>query len=164
MSTTPSTFNPESVARYLAALLGKQVTCKRVPAPIGPIFPGKTPLVVGEYVDGDGVARAACVCDLNMTCFSAAALALMPPSVAQDAVRSGRVPETLGDNFSEVLNVLTRLFNDPLLPHVSFKNMHSPPQSPSAVVVKGINKPNVRLDLEIGIPGYGNGKLSMLTF
>ena len=73
----------KDVRDMLSGLLGKDVTV----APGGPVTPtADAPVAVAVYVDPHMAVNAICVMDLGASAYTGAALALLPPGGAQDAV------------------------------------------------------------------------------
>ena len=71
----------------------------------------KTIQLVALYVDKDNEVRACLASDLPFAAFAAAALSMVPAASAIAEVETGELSETLVEDFHEVANVLSRLFN-----------------------------------------------------
>jgi hypothetical protein len=147
------------VRDLLATLLGRDV----VVGPAAPLAPGpRGPATIGVYVD-DLLRITAVLCtDLALSARAGAALGLLPVTVAEAAIESRSLDEGLRENLYEVLNVSTSLFNAPGADHVRLYAMHAagdplPPDAQARALTLGR-----RLDLAVGIGGYGSGRFSMV--
>lgn len=147
------------VARTLTSLCGKPVTCR----PGKPFAPApKSPVVVATYVEAGNKLAAVLVADLGFAAGSGAALVMLPPVIAQECIQSGKLNENIDENLREVLNVGASLFNSPSTPRVTLGAVTTVEKLSDAVAAF-VKAPPARLDLEVAIPGYPSGKLSLLT-
>jgi hypothetical protein len=145
---------PEAVARLLRDLFGKAVAPKK-----GAAMAPSTKVCAGTYVDDTGKLVGVCVCDLPLSASIGAALALIPPGAAADAVKTGKLPDEMLDNLREVLNILASLFGGT---HVRFRELLPPSAALSAPVAAVLARPVGRLDIELTVAGYAGGRLSLL--
>lgn len=150
----------KEVRDLLTDLLGRPVSIE----PTAPLAPGpKRPATIGVYVD-DYLRVAALVCfDLPLSAWTGAAIGLVPPKVAEDAVRAGVLPEVLRENLHEVLNIAVGLFNGaPGADHLRLHAMH-PAGSPTPpdILAQALTLGR-RTDLRIDVPQYGAGVLSVV--
>lgn len=150
---------PEAIVELLAMLVGKRPKVARV-----------APLSVGAarglatYVDAEGRVVYAALVDVPFLASVGAALALIPPAVATEAVRSSKVSDALVENAYEVLNVAASVFNEieGTTLHVKIRALDV--ASPLSVDgARLVSKPTGRLDLEVAVPSYPVGKLSILS-
>jgi hypothetical protein len=155
--TTTVLPNPKDVRDMFEGLLGREVTV----APSGPPDADK-PLSVGLFVDDSLGLAAVGVADVDLTAYAGAAIGLVPPGGAQAAIEDRELPQALNDNFSEVLNIISALFNLPGHPHLKLYGTYAPGQTPPNDVVAMIRTIGRRLDLEIGVAGYGQGLFSLI--
>ena len=123
---------------------------------------GTSPSVVGVFKRDDGAVAALVMLDVALAANASAALVLIPPGVAGESARSGKLSENLYENVKEVLNVCSRLFAVPGTPHVRMKGTHLVPPPAPAEIAGMLGKPNSRLDLEINVPGYAGGRMAVL--
>ena len=149
----------KDVRDMISGLVGKEVS----------VSPGATvtpepnrPVTVAIYTAPDMSVNALCVMDLGASAYTAAALALLPPGGAQDAVEEDKeLSPMLLEALHEVVNVLSALFNTPGAPHSKLdKLVHDGDEVPGDIagMLAGFN----RLDLAIEVPGYGKGALSLV--
>jgi hypothetical protein len=149
----------KDVRDMLSGLVGKPVTV----TPGAPVTPEPLrPVTIAIYTAPDMSVNALCVMDLGASAYTAGALALLPPGGCQDSVEEdkGLSPMQL-EALHEVVNVLSALFNTPGAPHSKLnKLVKDGEDAPGDVVgmLAGFN----RLDLELDIPGYGKGAMSLV--
>jgi hypothetical protein len=147
---------PQYVGWLVGGLLDRQVVVERADEqPFDPQAPGQA----GVYAKDDGGVAALCCWDLHLAAYAAAALTLVPPGTAADAVRARELPEFLADNACEVLNVCGRLFNSPRTPHVALQAVHILPGMLPSDAALLLRNAAGRLELTAEIPGYGAGRL-----
>jgi hypothetical protein len=150
----------ESVANLMSNLFGKKVAARRT-APLAAEDVKKS--VVATYVRDDGAAGALAIADIPLVAYAGAALALIPPGYAREVAGSGQLPENIFENFHEILNIGSRWFNSPRTPHVTLKDVMYKPQAFAQDVGAILRNPGPRLDVEVSIPGYGDGKLTLIA-
>jgi hypothetical protein len=143
----------------LSGLVGKVVAV----SPGAPVTPEPNrPVTVAIYTAPDMSVNALCVMDLGASAYTAAALALLPPGGAQDAVEEDKeLSPLLLEALHEVVNVLSALFNTPGAPHSKLNKLVADGEEVPgdiAGMLAGFN----RLDLALEIPGYGKGRLSLI--
>ena len=117
---------------------------------------------VAVYVSDDGKPAAFCACDIAFAANSGAALSMLPPNAAKDAVKTKELTDVMIANLREVMNICTRLLLKESSPHVRLLLVSEvaglPP--PAAAI---ISAPNGREDFEIGLGKYGSGLLAVLA-
>lgn len=160
MSTTPDWINPDAIRLLVGGLIGKQV-----PAKIGqPLVASPTsPLAVAEYMTNQNEIGGLVFCDVPLAASLGAALILLPPNAANDAVKANKIPEQLAENCREVLNVGARWFNAPLRPHVRLTEVYWNQAGIPVKVAEYAKRANARLDVMLAIPNYPVGTLSLLV-
>jgi hypothetical protein len=157
----PTTHLPvtKEIKDLLTGLLGREVTL----APTSPLAPSTTsPRSVAVYVDDHLGCRAVIACDLAFSAHAAAALALLPVPVAEEAVAANALDEALAENLYEVLNVAAALFNAPGAVHVRLLELHAAGQPVPPAVLGRMLTLGRREDLEVEVAGYGTGRLSVV--
>lgn len=160
--TTKSLVMPlaESVQKMLADLLGKPVTVKKAtPGLLSIAKPG----VAAHYVYDNGTTGALILCDLPLSICAGAALMLLPPAAATDAVKAGKLNENIIENIREVLNICASLFIYEDRAHVRLREIHPLPGQTPPEVAKVITRPAGRMEVDVNVPGYGAGKMALLT-
>jgi hypothetical protein len=114
------------------------------------------------YVNDQGAPAALIVCDLLFAANSGAALSMLPPNVAKDAVKSAQLTDVMIANLREVMNICTRLVLHENSPHIRLESVCNAAQlSPAAAaIVAGVKG---RIDFEIGLGKYGGGLIAALV-
>jgi hypothetical protein len=150
----------KDVRDMLTGLVGKPVAVNPG-APVTPT-PDK-PVSVAVYVDPYMAVNAICVMDLAASAYTGAALALLPPGGAQDAVEEdGELTGLLVEALHEVVNVLSALFNTPGAPHSKLHKLYAPGEDLPGDI-EGMLANFNRIDLAIEVPGYGKGGISLVV-
>ena len=149
----------KDVRDMLTGLVGKDVGV----APGAPVTPTPDkPVSVAVYVDPHMAINAICVMDLGASAYTGAALALLPPGGAQDAVEEdGELSGMLVEALHEVVNVLSALLNVPGAPHSKLHKLYAPGEDLPGDI-EGMLANFNRLDLAVEVPGYGKGALSFV--
>jgi len=119
--------------------------------------------LVGIYVDRFLKLTALVLLDLPLAARAGAAIALVPSGGAEFAIEEGALPQALFDNGAEILNVVASLLNVEGAPHLKLDRCYAPGQPLPSDVAKWVLAYVRRLDLEVSIKGYGEGKLSALV-
>ncbi len=150
----------KDVRDMLAGLVGKPVAV----SPGAPVTPeANRPVTVAIYTAPDLSVNAICVMDLAASAYTAGALALLPPGGCQDSVEEDKELSPMQvEALHEVVNVLSALFNTPGAPHSKLNRLVKDGEDvPGDVagLLAGFN----RLDLEIDVPGYGKGGMSLVV-
>jgi hypothetical protein len=147
----------DAVAKLIASLAGKNVTAKAGPALKAPPKGG----AVGVCVDEAPNVAAVIVADVALAAAAGAALAMIPPAAAQDAVRSGTLPANIADNFREVANIMCSLLTASGGRSVRLADFSvaGVPAAAEAVLAGS----GARLDLEVDVQGYGKGQLAIIS-
>ncbi len=150
----------KDVRDMLTGLVGKDVEV----SPGAPVTPTEDcPVSVAVYVDPHLAINALCVMDLGASAYTGAALALLPPGGAQDAVEEDReLSSMLVEALHEVVNVLSALFNVAGAPHSKLHKLYAPGEEVAgdlAGMLAGYN----RIDLGVDVQGYGKGSLSLVV-
>jgi hypothetical protein len=155
-SYLPST---KEIRDLLTSLLGREVTL----APTTPFAPRPEEAAsVAVYVDDYLRVTALVACDLRFSAYAAAALGLVPPAGAEDAITAAALSGTLSENLYEVLNVGASLFNAPGADHLRLYELHpAGPALPPAVRIQALTLGR-REDLTVDIAGYGAGRVSVV--
>ena len=149
----------KDVRDMLTGLVGKPVGVNPG-APVTPT-PDK-PVSVAVYVDPQMAINALCVMDLAASACTGAALALLPPGGAQDAVEEDHeLSGLLAEALHEVVNVLSALFNTPGAPHSKLHKLYAPGDDLPGDI-QGMLANFNRIDLALEVPGYGKGGLSLV--
>ena len=149
----------KDVRDMLSGLVGKEVSV----SPGAPVTPEPNrPVTVAIFTAPDMSVNALCVMDLGASAYTAAALALLPPGGAQDAVEEDKeLSPMLLEALHEVVNVLSALFNTPGAPHSKLNRLVADGEDIPGDIAGMLANFN-RIDLAIEVPGYGKGALSLV--
>lgn len=142
----------------LEELLGRSVEV----SPCAPWAPISEPGTHALFVDDSLVVRAVGLCDLPFSAYAGAAIGLLPPDVAKEAVAEATVSQSIAENLYEILNIASALYNVEGHPHMKLYQVHHVGEDVSAEVKALGGVLGQRLDLTVGIGGYGEGRLSLV--
>lgn len=158
MSTAPVP-HPKEVRDLFEGILGREIDISAGE----PVLPNeRTHAAVGVFVEDNLSLAAAIVADLPLTAFAGAALGLVPRDTALTTLSNNYVDETMWENFAEVLSVSSTLLNHDGAPHVRLYSSYEPGILPPADVSGFLHGLGRRLDITVGIAGYGSGCLSII--
>jgi hypothetical protein len=150
---------PDRVSEVLADLMGRSVTVARTRAvELG----GDRPAAVADYHADSGTVGVLCVADIRLANALGAALTMVTPEAVEDAVASKAIDESTIENFREVVNVMTSLFNSSDTPHVKFNDVHRLPSTLPEPAARLLEAPRGRRDFDVTVDEYGTGTLSVL--
>ena len=120
-------------------------------------------LFFGLYLDDDDKPVTLVVCDMPFSAYMGSSMTMLPPPVAADVIKSGKLEDMMVGNIKEVMNIVSRLFMLRGGAHLRFATLHSVkeglPESVSGLLAN-IDK-QVFFDVEI--PRYGTGKVGFLV-
>jgi hypothetical protein len=144
----------------LQDLMGREVTIERVSTvDLGGAKPG----ALADYTAASGVIGVLCVADLRLTNALGAALTMVSPSAVADAVNRNVMDDPTIENFKEVVNVMTSLFNTEHTAHLKFRNVHRLPTDLPPETARLLQAPRGRRDFNVNVDDYGEGTLSVLV-
>jgi hypothetical protein len=149
----------DGVCKVLTGILGRAVTSKK--APPGPLT-ALRPRIVAVYGGDDDSVVSVWVCDLPFAAYAGAAVSLMPPQVAKECIAEKECGEDLLENLNEILNICRQCFPRAET-HIAPPRLYAVPEEVPGPVAATVSSPKQRLDLEIAITGYGNGRLSIVA-
>ncbi len=117
--------------------------------------------VVSHLISDDGRLAAVLVADLALVANLGAALTLVPVIVAQESVKKNRLEEEmLLENYGEIVNVMSRLFNTASTPHVRYVSTIMIAEiSPEIAALR--ESYAARRTFAIKVEGYGEGRLEI---
>jgi hypothetical protein len=147
------------VARTLSGLCGKSANC-RGGKPFGPA--PRSPVVVASYVEAGNKLAAVLVMDLGLAASVGAALVMLPPVMAQECLKTGKITDNIDENMREVLNVCATMFNSSNTPRVTLGSVITVEKLPEAIA-SFVKASAAKLDVEVTLPTYPGGKLSLFS-
>lgn len=116
----------------------------------------------GHYVNGNKQVVAGCFADKALVCYSGAAFSLVPADAARDALKEKELDEILQENFEEVLNICSRLFDAASDARVTLTTKEFSSNDRSDVSKNLLSKPSKRVDFELTIKDYGKGRVTLV--
>lgn len=116
-------------------------------------------LACGHYLDGQKVLVAGCFADKPFINYAGAALSLIPADAAEDNLKQASLDEIVQENFAEVLNIFSRLFNLANKSRIVLSATEFPPAARSATSLAMLAHSAGRIDFDVTIDGYGKGRL-----
>ncbi len=138
-------------------LFGNDTNCK----------PGKAPLppdacaIVAAYHDNTGATKRLLTCDLAFANSAGAALSMIPPGAANDAIKSGQVPDNILANLHEVMNIAVNLFIDSFGSRLELASVSRISElSPEA---KAALSSKERTSVDVAIPRYTSGRVGLIA-
>lgn len=146
-----------SATTLLTAALRREVKMTKTK----PATPAEVP-IAGAFVDGNDRLIGACLVDLPLAAYAGAALSLIPADAARDSIKAKELEDFMQDNFAEVLNICSRLFDIDSTHRVRLSATSFPPAGYPAEIASMVAKPAKRFDVDLDISGYGKGRFSML--
>ena len=107
--------------------------------------------------------KAAVVADLALSARAGAALGLVPKTGADTAIENRELPAALYDNFYEVMNIFSSLFNEgEPEDHLKLSSVYQPGSvipTTAAKMMRGLGR---RADFHLDVDGYGRGALGVV--
>jgi len=154
MVSAPPT--PKAVRDALADLLGRAPNV----APGVPYAPSHgEPASHAVYVDARMRTRAVISADLRCSAYLAARAARIPAGGLEEIWKQRRLGAVLNGHLDRVLDGLAVLFGN----QVRLYAAYPPPAEPPADVAAFARSLGSRLDLAVGFPQYGIGRLALIT-
>ncbi len=128
-----------------------------------PIALDTTDLFFGLYLDDDDNPVSLVVCDMPFSAYMGSSMTMLPPPVAADAIKSGKLEDMMVGNVMEIMNIVSRLFMLRDGDHLRFTTLHPASEAlPDSVsgLLENIDK-QVFFDVEV--PRYGAGKVGFIV-
>jgi hypothetical protein len=117
--------------------------------------------VLAVYVDDSNTMRAVVGWDLPAAVRVGAALGLVPPAGANDAVEEKFVPQNVLENLGEVSNVLASVFQVGSNPHLRLYESYCPVAAAPDDATELMFRIGMRIDLRLDVPNYGTGRFAL---
>lgn len=118
-------------------------------------------MTVAVYTDQNLRLSAVLGLDLPLAANAGAALGLLPPGAAEDAVDEKELAPNLAENVRELCNVFTALLNREDAPHLRLYQFIVPGEPVPGDVAGHLVALGQRLDLEVEVARYGTGRLAL---
>ena len=149
---------PPELEKLLGGLLMRPVKVVRLEEETSPKAPHATAL----FSTNDPVLQVLVRCDLALAASLAAALSVVPMAAVKDCLASGRIDESLQDNFGEVMNVLSRFLSGGGRPF-RLGAMTCPPAACAPELLALVEGSEERREYTVEVPGYLAGRLELVT-
>ena len=148
---------PPELEKLLGGLLMRPVKATRLEegAPTGP-------LVTALFASEEPVLQVLVRTELKLAASLAAALSVVPLTAVKEAVKAGQMDESLQDNCSEVMNVLSRFISGGGRPF-RLGAITFPPAALDAGLTAAVDGSDEKRELRIEVPGYDAGLLEFVT-
>ena len=117
---------------------------------------------LGVFVSDTGVPIALCGADLNLAANWGAALSMLPPAAAKEAVKSRELTGVMIDNSREIMNIATRLVMSDSSVHLKLEQIYPVKALPAAAAALW-QKPGAHAEFQVQVPKYGGGMLTLLS-
>jgi hypothetical protein len=150
----------QQVRDLLGSLLGRNVDVQHA----GAVPTGAADLwSTAVYVTDRQAVAALLLLDLPLSVGLGAALALVPPARAEEAVLLRVLPEELAENLYEVANVCGTLLHRAGAPRIGLGALHRPGIPLPLDAATALTAWRSRLDLAVQLRDYGSGRLSLIA-
>lgn len=150
--------SPKEIRDLLEELLGRTISVTLA----NPIRLKDLPrTLVSMYIDDNRKLLAVVGMDFDLTVYAAAAIGLVPPAGAQACIEDRQITPMLGENATEVCNVLATLLNQAGQPHLRMADTYLPGQTAPIQVTNYLMALGRRTDQIVEISGYGGGRLTV---
>lgn len=153
--------DPKHIKDLFESLLGREVQISPLAEPVVPT--ARRACCVGLYVNAASDATALVCADLELSARAGAALGLVPKAGADTAIENRELPAALYDNFFEVMNIVSSLFNDgEAQDHLTLRSVFQPGSvipTTAARMARGLGK---RADFSLDVDGYGRGAIGVV--
>jgi hypothetical protein len=148
---------PAQTAAYelLSPLFGDGLEVKKA-ASTG----GVQPAYIAMFIRQDESPGAAGLCSKEFAAYAGAALSMLPPNAAKDAVKSGSLTEMMIGNLYEVMNICSRLLFTDDTPHLRLTKVTSAAEAEGMAQLK---EGASIVEFDVTIPKYGTGRLGFLV-
>lgn len=150
-----------SVRDLLTDLLQRPVTVQIAAEPQS-LSAGQFTLAASYAVD-DGTPTAIAVFDLPLVIGAGSAFLQTSPGAAAASVETGALDDDIREAFHEVVNVMAKLLNSAVTPHVRLGGMHALPGDVPVGVAAVALEPAARADYRVLIEGYPGGIVTVLA-
>jgi hypothetical protein len=111
------------------------------------------PCALAVYADNEGRVVGMLVCTLTAAGYLAAALSLLPRSVADESIKKGALDESLLENFREVANICSSLFIEYVGSRVHLETVVAKAVAPPPEY-KAFLQSALRTDVTVDVPNY----------
>jgi hypothetical protein len=138
--------------------LGRSITV----SPTNPLLVQNTAnMLVSVYVDEKLKLGAVVGMNFPLTVYAGAAIGLLPPGGAKEAVAARIIPPPVAENIQEVCNIMTILLNREGAGHLRLYKVYMPGEIVPSDASSALLALGRRIDLTVAVGGYGEGRLAI---
>lgn len=149
----------EELAEQLGTLIDKEITAEQREE--NWVFGPSVQSAI--YVTQDDRLAAILRLDLDLAAHLGAALAMMPRSASEEAVKEQVLEDDLLEAYGEVVNIMAGLLCCDGAPHVRLSTVNHCDPALGDDFLSTLVDPYVRMNLAIDIEDYGSGRLTLQT-
>lgn len=149
--------NEKGAAQVLSSALRRNTKLTAIKTP-----PAAEMTIGGVFVDAQNRVIGGALADLSLASLASAAFALIPADAARDSIKAREIDDFMRENFSELLNIFSVLFNLERSHRVRLSATQFPADAANKDLLALAAKPAKRMDLEVDIEAYGRGRMSLL--
>ncbi|MEZ0123190.1 MAG: hypothetical protein AB9Q22_08290 [Candidatus Reddybacter sp.] len=128
-----------------------------------PVDLGTDDLFFGLYLDDDDTPATLVVCDLPFSAYLGSSMTMLPPPIAADVIKSGKLEDMMVGNLKEVMNIVSRLFMLRGGAHLRFSTLHPASESLPEAVSSLLTNIEKQVFFDVEVPRYGAGKVGFLV-
>jgi hypothetical protein len=85
------------------------------------------------------------------------------PGAVKDCIAGGGLDESLQDNFSEVMNVISRYLSNGAGRRFALKSVSCPPSQPATDLCSAAGGSDEKREFSVEVTGYSNGRIAFCT-
>ena len=143
--------------RLLTMLFGGDTECKSRKLAI----PTSECIIVASYHDNCGGLQRLVTCDLAFANSAGAALSAIPPVVANNATKAGRLADNVIENLSEVMNIIANLLVESFGTRLELATVSLPNDLTPKMLIALTSDHRVKIDVTIA--RYDLGRLDLIA-
>ena len=120
-------------------------------------------LLFGLYLDDEDNPVTLVVCDMPFAAYTGSSMTMLPPPVAAEVIKSGKMEDMMVGNLKEVMNIVSRLFMLRGARHLRFTTLHPQSEGLPDEVSNMVANLEKQTFFDVEIPRYGVGKVGFLV-
>ncbi len=128
-----------------------------------PVALDASDLFYGLYLDDSDKPVTLVVCDLSFAAYMGSSMTMLPPPVAADVIKSGKLEDMMVGNLQEVMNIVSRLFMLRDGAHLRFSTLHPATEALPDTVSALLGNVDQQVFFDVEVPRYGSGKVGFIV-
>jgi len=128
-----------------------------------PVALDNSDLFFGLYLDDSDAPVTLVVCDLAFAAYMGSSMTMLPPPVAADVIKSGKLEDMMVGNLKEVMNIVSRLFMLRGGGHLRFATLHPASEAQPESVSGLLGNVDKQVFFDVEVPRYGSGKVGFIV-